>query len=125
MKKTIQIIYDGHCPFCRNFTRLLKLKTNFNVVLTDARQNIKLSKELLSSGYNLDEGMLVRLEKQNFFGYEAMLFLASTSSNSNITNKIFSIFFSNKKLASIIYPLLVVGRNIILFLLNRKKIFHK
>tara|TARA_B100000242_G_C42960006_1_gene445209 strand:+ start:651 stop:905 length:255 start_codon:yes stop_codon:yes gene_type:complete len=84
-----------------------------------------LSKELLSSGYNLDEGMLVRLEKQNFFGYEAMLFLASTSSNSNITNKIFSIFFSNKKLASIIYPLLVVGRNIILFLLNRKKIFHK
>ena len=125
MKKTIQIIYDGHCPFCRNFTKLLKLKANFNVVLTDARQDIKLSKKLLEDGFNLDKGMLVKLEGQNFFGYKAMFFLAGTSSNSNIVNRIFSILFSNKRLASLIYPILVLGRNIVLFLLNRKKIFSK
>ena len=123
VKDIIQIIYDGHCPLCKNFTKLLKLRTNFNVVLLDARENFELSKNLLSSGYNLDKGMLVSIGDQRYFGYEAMWVLASISSNSNFVNKIFSVCFSNKKLASMIYPVLVLGRNGVLFFLSRKKLF--
>ena len=35
---TLHIVYDGDCPFCRNYVGLLKLRERLDVHLVDARR---------------------------------------------------------------------------------------
>lgn len=116
----MDIYYDGDCPFCSQYVRLIKLtETVGQVNLTNLREDSAARDFLLAKGYDLDKGMLVLLNGTYYAGADAVNILSRFSSGSDAFNQINYWLLSNKYLAVIIYPLLRMVRNITLFILGR------
>ena len=109
------IIYDGECPFCRAYTRLLRLQQAAGE--PDPRIH-----HYVTLGYDLNEGMLVVIEDQIYAGAEAMQVLAACSSRSDLFNRLHYAIFSRAALATRLYPALRLGRRLVLYLLGRSPI---
>ncbi|MDX8513515.1 DCC1-like thiol-disulfide oxidoreductase family protein [Mesorhizobium captivum] len=119
VKSSIEIIYDGDCPFCSNYVRLVRIRDNFEVTLTDARAHPDLVKQLKAKGLDVDQGMIARIEGKNYFGSEAMSLISMLSSRSGMANRALSRLFRNRRLTALSYPILRFGRNLTLRVLGR------
>ncbi len=114
------IIYDGDCVFCQNYVRLIKLREAIGPVeLLDARSDDPRVAEYWRNGYDLNEGMLFVHNGRVYYGHEAVNVLASLSSDSTLFNRINGLFLSNGRAAQISYPLLKLGRRLVLRLRGR------
>lgn len=113
------IIYDGDCPFCRAYTRLLRLQqASGPVEMLSARSDDPRILSYWQQGYDLNAGMLVVLNNQVYAGADAMQMLASCSSTNDFFNRLHHAIFSSSKLAAFIYPILKLGRHITLWMLR-------
>lgn len=113
------IIYDGDCPFCSAYTRLLRLQQlSASVEMLSARSDDPRIRSFWQQGHDLNAGMLVILNKQVYAGADAMHVLASCSSGSKFFNRLHRAIFSRRRLAACLYPMLKLGRRITLFLLR-------
>ncbi len=117
------IIYDGECPFCKNYVRLLKLKDAIgHVRLINARDNTAEVRVAQEHGYDLDEGMICLYNNKYYHGADAIHIMAMLSGSSRILNRINHCLFKSERLSAILYPVLRCGRNLTLKILGRKKI---
>ena len=122
-RKSLTIYYDGECPVCSNYVRYYRLgEGNIDISLEDVRGKPEKISEFNSQGLNLDTGIIVLLDKAIYHGAEAVNILALLSSPVGFFNRMNRWIFSKRKVASILYPILVIGRNFLLLLLGRKKI---
>ena len=121
-KEELSIFYDGDCPVCKQYLRHANLKKSFNVSLIDLRRVPEKVVEFHSLGLNVNQGMIVILDNATYHGAEAMHILALLSTPSGIFNRCNRLIFSHRWLARVLYPILVGGRNLLLFMLGRKKI---
>jgi predicted DCC family thiol-disulfide oxidoreductase YuxK len=118
---TIVIIYDGECPFCSNYVRFLRLRDTFrSVTLLDARENSREVDEARARGFDLNEGMVVRVSEQYYHGADAVHCLAMMSTDSGWFNQISSAVFRSRWRSRLLYPFLRAGRAFTLRLLGRK-----
>jgi predicted DCC family thiol-disulfide oxidoreductase YuxK len=108
---TLCIVYDGNCPFCRSYVRLLRLREHYEVRLVDARREPAFATQY---GLDLNEGMIVDLDGAIYHGAGAMSLLSRLSST---TNPLRSEWF-----ARAVYPLFRFGRNVTLKILGRSRI---
>ncbi len=116
---TIYVIYDDLCPFCRNYCRLLRLRAaTGKLVLVDARKPSILMDEITAKGLDIDQGMVVKISNDLYYGSDAIHILALLSTPSGIFNRLMARLFQSKKLAVILYPLLRDWRNIMLRLMH-------
>jgi predicted DCC family thiol-disulfide oxidoreductase YuxK len=123
---TMHIIYDGYCPFCANYVKLIKLKeTISSVKLINARDEDNLYGECLEKGYDLNVGMLAIYKGNIYHGKEAVHFLGLLTSPSGIFNNLNHFIFSSKTASTLFYPALRLGRNLALTLRGRKQFFSK
>ena len=119
------IIYDGDCVFCNNYVRLLKLRQSIGPVeLLDARSDDPRVKDYWRQGYDLNRGMLFVHAGRIYHGDEAINVLASLSSDSTIFNRINGAVLSNAQTAKLLYPLLKLGRRVVLLLRGKKLLTH-
>mgnify|MGYP001545960188 CR=1 FL=1 len=120
----MKIIYDGDCPFCAAYVRMTRLKRAVgDVELVNARDmNDADINELTAKGFNLDSGMIVVYEGEYYHGHEAIHMIALMTTEAGPFNRVMGTLFKNKKTAKCLYPFLVTGRNLALFLLGHKKI---
>lgn len=119
------IIYDGDCPFCLAYTRLLRLQqASGPVELLSARSADPRILAYWQQGYDLNAGMLVDLNNQVYAGADAMQVLASCSSGSDYFNRLHYAIFSRRRLAVLLYPLLKLGRRITLLLMRVPPLSH-
>ena len=119
----IVVVYDGECPFCTNYVRLVRLKeTAGPVQLVNARERPDIVANTKMLGYDLDEGMLVLFRGKIHAGDAAMTVLSALSSRSGTLNRLFAWLFSSSKRASALYPSLRLGRNVTLKLLGRSQL---
>jgi hypothetical protein len=95
---------------------------NIAVSLNDLRDHPNKVAEFNALGFDVDDGMIVALDEQIYYGAEAVHVLALLSSPSGVFNRCNRLIFSRRWLAKLFYPILVSGRNILLTLLGRKKI---
>ena len=105
-------IYDGKCPFCNHFAELLELRSKLDdITVLDARRNPKLVNELLSKGFDIDQGAVLLHEDKIFHGHEAINTICNQISNpsSNLL-KILTMTFKSHKRTKLIFPLLVIAR---------------
>ena len=119
----IIIVYDGECPFCTAYISVVRLKANFRkVALVNAREGGKIIEEIKNVPLDLDEGMVVRIGDKYFHGHECMWLLSLLASDNGSINRLFAWIFKSAFRAKLLYPLLRLGRNFVLYLLGKNKI---
>lgn len=116
------IVYDGECPFCSAYTRYVRLRDAVGPVqLVDARDGGPLVDEVLRAGFDLDEGMVLKLGGRYYHGSDCVHMLATLSSGSSAFNRLNGWIFASPARARHLYPVLRAGRNAVLRLLGRRK----
>lgn len=117
------IVYDGECPFCSNYVRILRLRETAGAVqLVDARSQHELVSRLHRDGYDLNQGMAVLYGGRVYYGDECLHLLALLSTDSGLFNRMNNAVFRSRTLSRVLYPVLRSGRNLTLKLLGRTKI---
>lgn len=120
------IVYDGECPFCAAYVRMLRLREAVGPIeLVDARAGHRVVDMLIERGYDLDEGMAMVtgfLSGKPIIahGDECMNHLALLTTPSGIFNRFNAAIMRSEKRSRALYPILRVGRSIALKLLGRR-----
>lgn len=119
MADGLQIFYDGECPFCSAYMRMLNLKRAVGRVdLIDARSGDTRVQMLRDAGYDLDQGIVVRHGTRILYGAEAMHLLATLSQPGGLLRAL----MRSPRRAAILYPVLKAGRRITLLLMGRGRL---
>jgi len=119
----LRIVYDGDCPLCRSFMLYYRLRDlGVRTQLIDARSDDPLVATLKRQGVDLDHGMVVEFEGRTYYGANAMHLLALLGSGDTVFNRANRFLFRHRSLAHFLYPALVRGRHLLLFLLGRPPI---
>lgn len=122
-KPSIEVIYDGDCPFCTSYVRMVRLRKEAGpVALIDARSVHPRVGEMRAKGYDLDVGMIVLHAGNVFHGDAAIQHLSVLTAPGGLLNNAMRRFFQSPRRARIFYPLLVMGRRLALRLLGRQTI---
>ena len=110
----VEVFYDKECPFCRKYAQFIKLKEKNELILINARENIKKVDDLRNKGFDINEGFVIRVDSNNLYqGADAIVFLNNLSKN--------KILFANTFLFKfIIYPLIKFLRIMVLFILMKE-----
>ena len=111
-ESTLTFIYDGECPFCNHFAELLELKSKINnISILDGRKNPVLIKELLSKGYDLNNGAILLKGNDILHGSSAINTICKQIEYpSNRLLEILAITFKSKARTKLIFPFLVIAR---------------
>lgn len=119
----IKIYYDGECPFCYSYLKLLRLKeTVNNVSLIDVRATRNAALFLTRKGFDIDLGMVISLGENFYAGADAIHVLSGLSSSSHRFNVLNAMIFSSRIFSFLLYPFLRMGRNITLFCINKNPV---
>lgn len=120
---THYLIYDGECPFCTRYVRLMRLRQAVGELrLIDARQGGDEVEDARRRGYVIDQGMLLCLAGEYYYGDDCLHRLALLSTRQGWFNRLNYWLFHYRWLARFSYPVLRAGRNSLLWLLRRKKL---
>lgn len=72
------LLYDGECPICASFVRFAEFRRRHpELQLIDARGAPELVADLRRRGYEINEGMVLVVEGQLYYGADANTKLAS------------------------------------------------
>lgn len=119
----IEIFYDGQCPFCTSYVRLLDLRSQVGrVELIDARSEDPRLAHIRAAGLDLDEGMAVRHGAQLYHGSEAAWILAVWSEPGGGFRRFLAWLMRNPKRARLVYPFMACGRKLVLRLMRRPRL---
>ena len=118
MTETV-IVYDGECPFCTGFAKLVRLRERVGAVrIVNAREDTPEVRACRAAGLDLDEGNAV-LEgwdgsraRAMHHGHEAQLWLAAHSAPSSLAGWFLRTLFATPALGRISYPVLRGARNL-------------
>ena len=119
----MKIVYDGDCPFCSKYVRLIRLKNTVGEVeLINARENTTIKEKLKELSIDINQGMVLIDNKDIYFAEDCVHRLALLSTSSTFFNRINKFVFKHKILSKILYPIMKRGRNFVLFILQREQI---
>jgi predicted DCC family thiol-disulfide oxidoreductase YuxK len=120
----LTVVYDGECPFCSSYVRMLRLREAVGPVsLLDARQHGDVVDQLRAKGVEINQNMVVICRGAFYLGGEALSMLSALSSSSGLINRAMAALLRNPVVAQRLYPYLRGGRNLALKLLRRRPIF--
>jgi len=123
LPENLQIVYDGECPFCSEYLKVLRLRDAAKTVeLISARDTHPLVEEVLKLGFDLDEGMVAKVGNNYYHGADCMHILSLMSTPSGVFNRVNNLIFKHRILATLLYPFLRFGRNMTLRLLGHQKL---
>ncbi|MCW4630262.1 MULTISPECIES: DUF393 domain-containing protein [Marinomonas] len=121
--KQILLIYDKECPACHFYCQIVRIRQSVGeLVLIDARDNPEVMVEVNAKGLDIDQGMVLKMDGQLYYGADAIQLLALLSSRSGVFNRLNYWLFRSKKIAAILYPILRSCRNLLLKVLGKTKI---
>jgi predicted DCC family thiol-disulfide oxidoreductase YuxK len=117
---TLTLLYDGDCPMCNRYVSMLRLREQFGeILLLDARHASPQRSRVEKLGLDLNEGFVLFVDEELYFGYRAIHTLALMSSGSGLFNRMNYFVFRNATLSRLLYPILASGRRLLLKLLGR------
>jgi predicted DCC family thiol-disulfide oxidoreductase YuxK len=123
MKKPVLLIYDKQCPACDFYCNIVRIQESVGeLILIDARENSAVMDEITAKGWDVDQGMVVKIEDKFYYGSDAIHILSSIGSESDIFNRLNYWLFRSEKRATFLYPILRSLRNLLLKLLAKTKI---
>lgn len=122
-REEILLVYDKQCPACHGYCQVVHIReTVGELKLVDARESSAAMDEITSQGLDIDQGMVLKMGGQLYYGSDAIHALALISSRSGLFNRLNYWFFKSKTLSHVLYPVLRFFRNLLLKLLGKTKI---
>ncbi|MGH1398556.1 MAG: DCC1-like thiol-disulfide oxidoreductase family protein [Alphaproteobacteria bacterium] len=123
VKNTLYIVYDNECPFCRHYTRLVRVRAAAgDVQLINARAPSTIMDEITAKGIDIDHGMVVKIGERLHHGADAIHILALLGTRSGAFNRITYWLFQSPKVTAFLYPALRTCRNLVLWGMRIPKI---
>lgn len=123
------ILYDGECPFCTGFARLVRLREAVGPVrVVNARDGGPELNAVIEAGLDIDEGnaVLERWDGENaariHHGADAQMWLAARSVRSSLVGVFLRTLYATPALGRASYPVLKGMRNLALRTMGRRKI---
>ena len=119
----ILLVYDKECPACDTYCQIVKIReTVGDLKIIDAREKSKVLDEITELGLDIDQGMVLKMGDQLYYGSDAIHALALISSRSGLLNRIYYWIFKSESVSSRLYPILRLFRNLLLKMLGKTKI---
>lgn len=113
----VEIYYDGECPLCAAYVRMLNLREAVGrVELIDARSGDPRLTELRAAGLDPEEGMILNHGGRLHHGAEAMRMLSILSASGGPLRAL----MRSPRRAALFYPVLRAGRRLLLRLMGRR-----
>lgn len=117
------LVYDGECPFCTAYVKLVRLRETVGKVrLINARDGGAEVDMIRAAGLDLDEGMVFNMDGRLLHGDEAIHALALLTTGSGAFNRLSRWVFQSESRSRALYPALRSGRNLALRMLGREKL---
>lgn len=117
------LLYDGECPFCSRYVVHVRLREAVgHVMLANVREHPTLLEEVRRLGYDVDTGMVLKLNGRYYHGADCIHALALLTTPAGWFNRINSLAFRSRAFARFAYPILRAGRNLTLKLLGRSRL---
>ncbi len=118
-----ELVYDWQCPACNLYCHQLCIReSGARFRLIDARDNPGVMKEITARGFDIDQGMILKMNDRFYYGADAIHKLALIASPSTVFNRLNTRIFRSRRRAQRLYPVLRASRNFLLKLLGRTKI---
>jgi predicted DCC family thiol-disulfide oxidoreductase YuxK len=119
----VVVVYDKQCPACNYYCNMVRIKESVGrLVLVDARDGGPIMDEITAKGLDIDQGMVVKVGEEMYYGSDAIHVLALMGTNKGFFNRLCYWSFRSKAVSSVLYPILRACRNLLLKLLGRTKI---
>ena len=121
----IWLVYDGDCPFCATAAKMYRIKQAVGALhIVDAREaaGTPLMNEIAARGFNLNQGIAVKLSGQLYHGVDALNLLAMIGSSHGWLNRLNVTLFRSKAVTRFCYPAMKAVRNMALWCLGKKPI---
>ena len=93
-----------------------------NLVLIDAREGGPIMEEITERGLDIDQGIVVKVGSELYYGSEAIHVLALMGTNRGFFNQLAYWSFRSKAVSRVFYPVLRACRNLLLKILRKTKI---
>ncbi len=123
VREEILLVYDKECPACDNYCRMVRIKEGVGELkIVNARDFSSVMDEITASGLDIDQGMVLKMGGQLYYGSDAIHAIALISSRSGIFNRLNYWLFKSKMLSAVLYPVLRFFRNLLLKILSKTKI---
>ena len=128
----IWLVYDAECPACNYYCHLVQVRESVGqLVLVNAREASRpdaakdirtLMDTITARGLDIDQGMVLVVDEQLYYGADAIHALALLGSPSGLFNRFNYRVFRSPTRARWLYPALRACRNLLLRLLGKRRI---
>jgi predicted DCC family thiol-disulfide oxidoreductase YuxK len=119
----IVVVYDKQCPACDYYCNMVRIRESVGrIVLVDARDGGPIMEEITAKGLDIDQGMVVKVGDQLYYGPDAIHVLSLMGTNKGLFNRIAYWSFRSLAVSKVLYPLLKACRNLLLKILGKIKI---
>uniref|UniRef100_A0A486XQL2 Uncharacterized protein n=1 Tax=Rheinheimera sp. BAL341 TaxID=1708203 RepID=A0A486XQL2_9GAMM len=123
MPEPILLVYDKDCPACNAYSQLVRIRQSVGELqLVNAREDSAVMRELTAHGLDIDQGMVLIMANNRYYGSDAIYMLSLLSSRNGIFNRLNYHLFKSRRVAKVLYPLLRGCRNVLLKLMRKRKI---
>ena len=111
----LTLIYDGGCPFCREFALRSELQSGVpNLRIVDGRTDHKIRRELNALGLPLSNGAILIEGEQKWHGSEAIAELSRRMKPSGPLLRVLAKLFGDNQRSALAYPALLAARRLAL-----------
>ena len=111
----LTLIYDGGCPFCREFALRSELKAGVpNLRIVDGRADHNLRRKLNTLGLPLRNGAVLIEGEQTWHGSEAIAELSRRMKPSDPLLRLLARVFADNQRSALAYPALLAARRLAL-----------
>jgi predicted DCC family thiol-disulfide oxidoreductase YuxK len=122
-EREVLVVYDKQCPACDYYCNLVRIKESVGrLVLVDAREGGPVMAEITARGLDIDQGMVVKIGDELYYGPDAIHVLALMGTNRGFFNRVAYWSFRSRAASRVLYPALKACRNLLLKMLGRTKI---
>jgi len=119
----ILLVYDWECPACDFYCRQVSVRRSVGTLrLVNAREPTAAMDEITKARLDIDQGMVVKIGDQLYYGSDAIHTLARFSGRSDLFNKLSYFMFRSRRLSHVLYPGLRACRNFLLKAMGKTKI---
>jgi predicted DCC family thiol-disulfide oxidoreductase YuxK len=117
------LLYDGECPACRTYVTFARLRETWpEVELLDARDEPDLVARLRAEGYEINDGLVLRLGDTIHYGAEATRVIGAAAGEQGPGRRLVLAAIGTAPWSRRLYPWLNRGRKLLLAALGRRLI---